>query len=76
MILNQIRENKQKFNKAYNTFLDKGLAKEWLGVLIRKKVDHTMYIYKKGDDIYYAFKMFRIKKIIFELYKDLEGVIG
>ena len=76
MEINSIKVNKQTFNKAYVTFKDPNFAKRWLDVLIRRNVNHTSYVYKKGNDTYYAFKMFRIKKIIFELYNDLEGVIG
>lgn len=76
MELNSIKVNKQTFNKAYVTFNDDRLAKKWLDVLIRRNVDHTSYVYRKGNDTYYAFKMFRIKRIIFELYADLKGVTG
>ena len=60
--------NKQTFNTARIAFNDQKRAKKWMDVLIEKKVPHTSYIFIHNGQVCYAFKMFRIKKIIFELY--------
>ena len=60
--------NKQTFNTAIISFTDQKKAKKWMNVLIEKNVPHTSYIFIRNGKSCYAFKMFRIKRIIFELY--------
>lgn len=67
--------NKQTFNTAYISFNEKERAKKWMDVLIRKKVPHTSYILFDGIGAVYTFKMYRIKRIIFELAVEVKGVI-
>lgn len=67
--------NKQTFNTAVIHFNSKKKAKKWLDVLIRKKVPHINYIFIKGDETVYAFKMYRIKKRVFELAVEVKEVI-
>lgn len=67
--------NKQTFNTAYISFNKKERAKKWMNVLIRKKIPHTSYILFDGIGAVYTFKMYRIKKRVFELAIEVKEVV-
>ena len=76
MEVNKIVPNKQTFNRAYVLFEDQKTAKDWLDVLISEKIEHTSFVWVLNGKVYYAFKMFRIKKQFFGLCLKLEEVLG
>ena len=76
MIIDQMNLNRRTLDKGYITFDNRIKAEKWNDILVKRSVPFVRYVTIADGRIYYAFKMFYIKKEIFRLYMDLEEVIS
>lgn len=76
MELNRMNLNKRTLDKGYVTFDNRIKAERWNDILTDYSIPFVRYLTIVDGRIFYGFKMFYIKKDVFNLCIKLEEVLG
>ena len=75
MEVNTLTINKKTLNSGTIIFDNSELTKEWTKRLIQLRINFKQYVLIADGHKYYCFKMFRFKKQLFTMCKELKEVL-
>lgn len=75
METNDLFVNKKTLNSGYIYFDDPRKANRWKDVLIKNRVQHTIFVLHTNGELYFCFKMFRMRYQFLDLCRQLKEVL-